>query len=165
MNHERRAATAFTIHDLTPPRAGRRLAATSIVSKLNEDLNMETVKLLSRAELEAGLDIIRQTPKDAGKLTLIVRRPAVDVRETLDEAWLDPACGLVGDSWPSRSSSRMPDGAAHPEMQLTVMNTRAIALIAPDVTRWPLAGDQLFIEIDLSAANLPPGTRLVISRR
>lgn len=122
---------------------------------------METITLLARAQLEAGLDIIRQTPKNAGTLTLIVRRPAVDVRETLDEGWLDPVCGLVGDSWPSRSSSRMPDGTAHPEMQLTIMNT-AIALIAPDVTRWPLAGDQLYIELDLSAANLPPGSRLAI---
>ena len=123
---------------------------------------MQTITLLSRAQLEAGLDIIRQTPKDAGTLTLIVRRPAVDVRETLDEGWLDPVSGLAGDSWSSRSSSRTHGGTAHPGMQLTIMNTRAIALIAPDVTRWPLAGDQLFIEIDLSAANLPPGSRLAI---
>jgi len=122
----------------------------------------ETVKLLSRAELDAGLDTIRQSPKDAGALALIVRRPGVDRRETPDQARLDPAYGLEGDSWQSRASSRTGNGTAHPEMQLTIMNTRAIALIAPDVSRWPLAGDQLFIELDLSRDNLPPGTRLAI---
>jgi MOSC domain-containing protein YiiM len=42
------------------------------------------------------------------------------------------------------------------------MNARAIALLAQDKSRWPLAGDQLFVDIDLSAANLPPGTKLAI---
>jgi MOSC domain-containing protein YiiM len=123
---------------------------------------MDTVHQLSRAELDAGLDTIRRSPKDAGPLSLIVRRPAAGLRETLEEAWLDLSCGLVGDTWHARSSSRTPDGGPHPEMQLTIMNTRAIALIAPDPTRWPLAGDQLFIELDLSRANLPPGSRLAI---
>jgi len=68
----------------------------------------------------------------------------------------------VGDNWRTRSSSRTPDGSAHPDMQLNVMNSRVIALVAQNKDRWPLAGDQLFIEMDLSAANLPPGTRLAI---
>ena len=123
---------------------------------------METVTLLSRAELEAGLDIIRHSPKDAGELSLIVRRPAVNRRETMDEADLDPACGLVGDTWRPRSSARTAGGTADPDTQLTIMNTRTIALIAPDVARWPLAGDQLFIEIDVSAGNLPPGSRIAV---
>jgi hypothetical protein len=123
---------------------------------------METLHLLSRAELDAGLDIIRRSPKDEGLLSLIVRRPAVSLREALDEAWLDLSCGLVGDTWHARPSSRTPDRGPHPEMQLTIMNTRAIALIAPDPTRWSLAGDQLYIELDLSGANLPPGSRLAI---
>lgn len=123
---------------------------------------MQTIKFLSRAELEGGLEIIRHTPTDAGTLTLIVRRPAVDVRETLDEGWLDPLCGLAGDSWSSRSNPRKRAGTAHTATQLTIMNTRAIALIAPDVSRWPLAGDQLYIEMDLSVTNLPPGSRIAI---
>jgi MOSC domain-containing protein YiiM len=122
---------------------------------------MESVTLLSWSELEAGLETIRRSPKDAGELSLIVRRPAVDRRETLDEARLDPAMGLVGDRWGSKVAAQR-HGAVDPDTQLTIMNTRVMALIAPDVARWPLAGDQLFIELDVSRSNLPPGSRLAI---
>lgn len=117
---------------------------------------------LSAAELEAGLDEIRQSPRDKGTLALIVRRPAVDEREVLDEGELDLETGLVGDNWRMRGSSRTKDGSAHPDMQLNIINARTIALIAPDATRRPLAGDQLHVDLDLSEANLPPGTRLAI---
>ena len=117
---------------------------------------------LEMEELEAGLDEIRRSPKDAGVLELIVRRPAEDGREVLEEGELHPSEGLVGDSWKARGSSRTPDGSAHPDMQLNVMNARAIALVARERERWPLAGDQLYIDLDLSDENLPPGTRLSI---
>jgi hypothetical protein len=120
------------------------------------------VKHLSMPELEAGLEHIRQSPKDDGTLELIVRRPRDDQRETLASGQLDLHSGLAGDNWQTRGSSRTPDGSAHPEMQLTLMNARAIALIAVEKDRWPLAGDQLFVDLDLSAENLPPGTRLKI---
>lgn len=113
-------------------------------------------------ELEAGLDAIRQSPQDKGTLAMIVRRPAQGEREVLGEAELDETVGLVGDNWLARGSKRTADGSAHPEMQLNVMNTRTIALIADDESRWPLAGDQLFVDLDLSEANLPPGTRLAL---
>jgi MOSC domain-containing protein YiiM len=47
-------------------------------------------------------------------------------------------------------------------MQINIMSARVIALVAMDRERWPLAGDQLFVDLDLSAHNLPPGTRLGI---
>jgi len=112
------------------------------------------------AELEAGLDEIYQSPKDEGVLRLIVRRPRVDAREVLAEGELHPSEGLVGDSWKFRGSSRTPDGSAHPDMQLNIMNARVIALVAQDKDRWQLAGDQLFIDLDLGAENLPAGTQL-----
>jgi hypothetical protein len=112
--------------------------------------------------LEAGLDDIRGAPHDGGLIELIVRRPAEDEREVLTAATLDPVVGLVGDLWPTRGSSRTPDGSAHPGMQLTLMNARAAALIAGDRDRWPLAGDQLYVDLDLSGENLPAGTRLSI---
>jgi MOSC domain-containing protein YiiM len=93
---------------------------------------------------------------------LIVRRPQVDAREVLEEGELDPGEGLVGDSWKIRGSNRKPDGLAHPDMQLNVMNARVIALLAREQDRWPLAGDQLFIDMDVSQENLPPGTRLAL---
>jgi MOSC domain-containing protein len=115
---------------------------------------------LTTAELEAGLDKIRQAPKDEGVLELIVRRPSVDQREILTEGELHLSDGLVGDSWKLRPSSRTPDASPHPDMQLNVMNARAIALVAGDKDRWQLAGDQLYIDLDFSAENLPAGTQL-----
>jgi hypothetical protein len=113
-------------------------------------------------ELEAALDSIRDSPKDNGVLELIVRRPEIGAREVLEEGELDPVVGLVGDTWSRRGSRRSADGGPHPEMQLNIMNARVAALVAQEKERWPLAGDQLFVELDLSAANLPPGTRLQI---
>ena len=123
---------------------------------------MVEAKHLTMAELEDGLDAIRQSPKDEGVIALIVRRPQVDAREVLEEGELDLVEGLVGDTWKVRGSSRTPDGAAHPDMQLNIMNARVIALLACEKDRWPLAGDQLFIDMDVSAENLPPGTRLAL---
>jgi hypothetical protein len=123
---------------------------------------LSAVKHLTMAELEAGLEEIRRSPKDEGVLELIVRRPAADEREVLEEGELHLAEGLVGDSWSMRGSSRTEDGSAHPDMQLNIMNARAIALVAQAKERWPLAGDQLFIDMDLSAENLPAGTRLAL---
>jgi hypothetical protein len=120
------------------------------------------VKHLTLEELQAGLDDIRQSPKDEGLIHLIVRRPAVGQREILDQGALDLIQGLVGDGWSSRGSSRTPDGSPHDDMQLNVMNSRVIALVAGEKERWSLAGDQLFIDLDLSAANLPPGTQLAM---
>jgi hypothetical protein len=123
---------------------------------------MTDAKHLTMAELEAGLDTIRQSPKDAGVIAMIVRRPKVDAREVLEEGELDLVEGLVGDTWKVRRSSRTPDGAAHPDMQLNIMNARVIALVAREKDRWPLAGDQVFIDMDVSSENLPPGTRLAL---
>lgn len=120
------------------------------------------MKHLTMEELEAELERIRQSPKDAGVLELIVRRPRIDEREVLEEAELGLAEGLVGDSWRLRGSSRTVDGSPHPDMQLTIMNSRAIALVAQEKDRWPLAGDQLILDLDLSADNVPPGTRLAL---
>jgi hypothetical protein len=112
--------------------------------------------------LEAGVDHIRQSPKTTGAVQLIVRRPEAGLRDTPSEARLDESVGLVGDNWLARGSRMTPDQRANPDAQLTLMNARAIALIAGAPARWPLAGDQLYVDLDLSAANLPAGTRLRI---
>lgn len=123
---------------------------------------MTEVNHLTMAELEAGVEMIRQAPKDGGVLDLIVRRPQSEAREVLTEGQLDLVEGLVGDNWRTRGSSRTADGSAHPDMQLNIMNSRAAALVAQTKERWQLAGDQLFLDMDLSAENLPPGTRLTL---
>jgi MOSC domain-containing protein YiiM len=123
---------------------------------------METLTHLTMTELTAGLDEIRQSPRDTGVLKLIVCRPNVDERERLPEATLSLEDGLVGDTWKRRGSKAMPDGSAHLEAQITVMNSRAIALFAQDESRWELAGDQLFVDFSLDEDNIPPGTQLAI---
>ncbi|MDA0835862.1 MAG: MOSC domain-containing protein [Planctomycetota bacterium] len=113
---------------------------------------------LTTSQLEAGLDDIKASPRDGGVLKLIVRRPNAEERESLDVGELNPAEGLAGDCWRMKIS----DPDSKPETQLTLMNARCIAMIAQDEARWQLAGDQLYVDLDLSEENLPPGTRLAI---
>ena len=113
-------------------------------------------------QLEAGLDEIRKSPSDDGEVQLIVRRPAKGEREVLDEGEFSLEVGLVGDNWSTRGSSSTPDGNAHPEMQVNIMNARAAQLVAGSKERWALAGDQLYVDLDISDANLPAGSRLAI---
>jgi len=113
-------------------------------------------------ELEVGLVDVGRSPKDNGALEMIVRRPDIGGREILQEGQLDLAEGLVGDSWKARTSKRTPDGSPHPDMQLNLMNSRVVALVSQDRSRWHLAGDQLYVDLDLSEGNLPAGTRLAI---
>jgi hypothetical protein len=117
---------------------------------------------LTTAVLEAGLDRVRDSPTDHGTVELIVRRPAVDQREELAEASLDTGVGLVGDGWPQRGSRDRADGGPDPERQLTLINDRAAQLVAVDPDRRRLAGDQLYVDLDISVANLPAGTRLAL---
>jgi hypothetical protein len=108
------------------------------------------------------LEELRQAPTRVGTVRLIVRRPAVGEREVVTEAQLNAEEGLLGDSWRVRGSSSTADGSANPEAQITVMSARAATAIAGDVDRWPLAGDQLYVDFDISEANLPAGTRVTV---
>ena len=112
------------------------------------------------AELEAGLDHLRAAPRGEGVVEMIVRRPVEDERELVDEAELDLVEGLVGDSW--RARGRSGGRPANEKAQITVMNARSTALVAGDRERWPLAGDQLYVDFDLSGEHIPPGTRLAV---
>ena len=126
-------------------------------------MNMEDqIQHLSTEQLEAALPQIGASPKNEGSLEMIVRRPADNEREVLEIGELDTEVGLVGDNWIHRSSSRSEDGKAHPDMQINIMNSRVIDLIATRRDRWKLAGDQLYVDFDLSEENAPAGTRLTI---
>jgi hypothetical protein len=115
---------------------------------------------LAAAALDAGLDDIRRSPADCGRVELIVRRPVENEREVLDEGALDLTVGLVGDSWLARGSTRTADGLPPPDSQLNIMNARVAALVAGNPERRCLTGDQLYLDLDLSHSNVPPGTRL-----
>lgn len=123
---------------------------------------MLDVSYLSMTELEAGMEYIRQSPQDQGVLKMIVRRPAVDEREVLTEGELSINEGLIGDTWKERVSVHSKDGLPILNKQITIMNARTIALLAQTEDRWPLAGDQLYADLDLGDDNLPAGTRLAI---
>lgn len=116
----------------------------------------------SLAELEAGLDFVRSSPQDLGTVDLIVRRPGLGEREVLDEAELTTVDGVVGDTWRQRPSRHTGNGSPHPDMQLNIMNSRCVSLLADDDETRAGAGDQLYVDLDLSPENLPPGTRLAV---
>ena len=121
------------------------------------------VEHLDPEQLEAGLAEIMRSPADEGTVELIVRRPAVDERETLGEAELDLEVGLVGDRWHASGSKSTSDGSSNRDAQLTLANARAVNLVAAgDRDRWGLAGDQFYVDFDISDANLPAGTRLAL---
>lgn len=110
----------------------------------------------THGELVEGLERVREAPRDAGILELIVGRPAVDQRIELASAELDVERGLVADRWSRGSRPNL-------KSQVTVMNARAADLVSGgDRSRWALAGDQLYVDMDLSPDNLPPGTWLAI---
>ncbi len=117
---------------------------------------------LSRAQLEAGLAHVLDSPHVSGALVLLVRRPATGLRELAAEATLDPEAGLVGDNWLDRGSSSTADGSADPQRQVTVMNARLAELVAGSPDRIPLAGDQLYLDLDISVGNLPAGSLLAV---
>ena len=113
---------------------------------------------LELSTLQAGLANVRLSPIDDGRVELIARRPADDRREVLIEAELSTDTGLVGDKW----SVATGDTAPNREAQLTLMNARVAALVAGRADHGGLAGDQLYVDLDLSYENLPPGTRLSV---
>jgi MOSC domain-containing protein YiiM len=111
-------------------------------------------------DLQAGLPEILAAPATQGTVELVVRRPSEGEREVLEEGVLDVAVGLVGDDWLDRNARH--GRPSDPATQLTLMNVRVISLVAGDRDRWPLAGDQLYVDFDLRPENLPPGTRLAV---
>jgi MOSC domain-containing protein YiiM len=125
-------------------------------------VTIKGVEYLSRERLTAGLGQIRDSPADGGRVVLLVRRPAVEQRDLPAEAMLGREAGLEGDNWLARGSKSTPDGSADPQRQVTVMNARVAELVADGTDRMPLAGDQIFVDLDLSHDNLPAGSLLAV---
>ena len=119
-----------------------------------------TARQLSRDELEAGLAAAGASPRDRGRLDAIVIRPQHDSRQSLRSSEISLARGVHGDHWEQGCWMSTDDGAPHPDVQICIMNSRVAQLVARDRARWPLAGDNLFVDLDLGPENLPPGQRL-----
>jgi hypothetical protein len=116
----------------------------------------------SQVELEAGLPEVHRSPDDGGTLVQIVVRPDTELRELPQSCTVTPEAGIPADRWGRYCKHQLPDGRLNPETQLTLMNSRCLALVAGNRDRWPLAGDNLLVDLDLSEANLPTGQRLKI---
>ena len=101
-------------------------------------------------------------PRDIGTLKTLIRRPAIGQREVLGVGQLDLVEGLVGDSWATRVNRHAPDGAPDPDMQLNLMHHGLVQFLAQDPARDELAGDQMYIDLDLSHDNLPAWSELHI---
>ena len=121
-----------------------------------------TIQHLTTEQIETGLSTVRQSPKDHGVLRAIVIRPTVNERVSLKQAELSPEGGIHGDAWANGCWMSLPDGRPHPDVQISITNARFMDLIAQDESRWPLAGDNLYVDLDLSDENLRPGQRLAI---
>lgn len=94
---------------------------------------------------------------------MVVARPARGERSVLELAELRPGIGLVGDNYLERGSSKPGGGPADPLAELNVMSARSLAAVAgEDRGRWPLAGDQLIVDFDVSETNCPVGAQLVV---
>ena len=116
----------------------------------------------STEELEAALRNIREAPATSGTIQLIVRRPAEDAREVLSEARINADEGIEGDTWSQRGTSLSADGGPHPNKQITIMNSRAAEAVIGPIERWPLAGDQIYADLDIGHEALPAGTQLTV---
>jgi MOSC domain-containing protein YiiM len=103
------------------------------------------------AELEQALRSLAP-PRDEGRVSLVVARVDGGRRETPARVRVAPELGVPGDAW-----ARRPD--RKPEGQLAVMQRDVAELIA-NGQPLTLFGDNLFLELDLCAENLPVGSRL-----
>ena len=129
-------------------------------SPVAEAASSDPARHRSTADLEAALPHIREAPGSTGTIELIVRRPDEDAREVLDVAEINDAEGVAGDTWNQRGSPSSPDGGPHPDAQITIMSARAAAAVIGPVKRWPLAGDQIYADLDISHETLPAGAQL-----
>lgn len=123
---------------------------------------MTVIEHVKLDQMEAALPQLISSPKDHSPIEMIIVRPGVDERLVVDEAEIVVGGGIVGDSWSRRPSKRTPDQSPHPDMQITVINRRLLELITDSEARWPLAGDQLVVDFDLSHENLPVGSRIAV---
>ncbi len=117
---------------------------------------------LDKQELAAGLPEILKSPKDRGPIESITVRPASEQRRTVNSVAISLAGGVEGDHWAQGCWKSTDAGKPHPDVQICMMNSRCIDLIAGDKDNWAPAGDNLFIDMDLTPENLPPGTRIAM---
>ena len=127
------------------------------------DAAIPTEDFQSLDQLMAKLPgFLAAAPKAQGRLDLIVMRPAANERVLPQSCEVTAENGVVGDHWKQGSGYALDDGSGDPDAQICMMMSGCIRAIAGDVENWAPAGDNLFLDMDLTPANMPPGTRFAI---
>lgn len=120
------------------------------------------MKFVTQPEIDQRLSSVLDSPKDQGTVEMIVVRPFKNQRKTLIHVLFSPEAGVTGDNWKTQCWKKLNDGQSDPDVQVAIMNARMIDMLTDDKAHWPLAGDQLFVDFDLSVTNLSPGDQLQI---
>jgi hypothetical protein len=120
------------------------------------------VEYVTQQEIDRRMSWVLESPSDHGSVSLIVVRPQTDQRDVIGQAHFSAEAGVAGDNWQHDCWKRLADGRSDPNVQVAIMNARMIEVLTGDQAHWPLAGDQLFVDFDLSTTNLSPGDRLQV---
>ena len=130
---------------------------------MNDDKLTETKSTpVPLNDLLAGLSYVRAAPANQGVVEAIVVRPESEKRVSPEACEVSAELGVHGDHWAKGCWRSLPDGSPAPEVQIALMSARVASLISPDRRRWPLAGDNLIVDLDLSEQSLPVGRRIAI---
>ena len=95
-----------------------------------------------------------RSPGDAGRIELCVVRPERGQRVVVSELIVEAGLGVVGDRWRA-------DPERTPGTEVALINAHVARSVARDVTHAGQTGDNLHVDLNLSEANLPVGTRLL----
>lgn len=106
--------------------------------------------------------ILAAAPKDEGRLDLIVMRPDTGERVLPQSFEVTAENGVVGDHWKRGSGYALDDGTGDPDAQICMMMSGCIEAIAGPSENWAPAGDNFFLDMDLTPVNMPPGTSFAI---
>lgn len=118
---------------------------------------------LTTEQITERVSKLTPAPTDSGMVATLIVRPDTNERKIVPSIHVIPGEGIVGDNYLARGDKRTPDGSAHPEGQICLMNASVLDVLADgDTNKWQLAGDQILVDFDLSTDNIPGGTRLSI---
>jgi hypothetical protein len=114
----------------------------------------------TRAEIEAGIGPVLQSPAEGAAVEALFSRPAPGKRLDLPALEVSVSGGIAGDHWSLGCWKTLPDGSPDPDVQVSLMNRRMLHLIAGARDNWARAGNNIIVDMDLSIDNLPIGQRL-----
>lgn len=112
------------------------------------------------ATLMAALPHVLAAPKDAAPVQQLCLRPARGQRSFPQSVRLTRAEGVPGERWLTEPWLRLPDNSPDPDIQVSILPARVLDLVWQHGDAAPHPGDTMVADMDMSVANLPPGTLL-----